>query len=366
MFCKECGSTVTATDRFCPACGTPNVSCKFQPKFGPALKSIEPRILFEPAPAGAPSCPRCHRLIVRPQEYCRGCGMDLIAAWERFDRVHVLDAWRQRWDTVPYRPTRRIAFLLRGVLTVGVGVASAIALSEFWLYTRTDGRLNDGPDSADILRGLDIITGVAVVLFALGMVFLLMWMRRAYDNLSALAVGDLRFKSAWALGGWFVPGFNFYRPKQIMDDLWKGSHPLAPPFSSSWRVGPPPVWSMVWWASLLLGTFFGLFSRFADPSTPNGDLRLSLAMAGWAGVMFAVSAVSLQRLVREVTERQEARAGFVLELDEDKGRESDRAGDETIDAVSPDDAMASDDLLFEDVPSMLRRSGTDESVYGKY
>jgi RNA polymerase subunit RPABC4/transcription elongation factor Spt4 len=360
MFCKECGSTVTATDRFCPACGTPNVLCKFHPKFGPALKAIEPRIVLEPAPAGAPSCPRCHRLIVRPQEYCRGCGMDLIPAWERFDRVHVLDAWRQRWDTMPYRSARRIALVLRGVLTVGIGVASAIAISELWLYSRTGGRLNDGPETADILRGLDIVTGAAVGLFAAGLLLLLWWMRRTYDNLSALAVGDLRFKSVWAVGGWFGPGFNFVRPKQIMDDLWKGSHPLAPPFSSSWRVGPPPVWSMVWWTSLLLGTFLGFFSHFADPSSRNGDLRLSLLTAGFAGVLFAVSAVCLQRLVREITERQEARAGFVLDIDHEiELVDSLASADEPRDEVEVPE-------LFEDVPSMLRRSGTDESVYGKY
>jgi RNA polymerase subunit RPABC4/transcription elongation factor Spt4 len=364
MFCKECGSTITVTDRFCPACGTPNVNCKFQPKFGPALKTVEPRIMFEPAPAGAPSCPRCHRLIERPQEYCRGCGMDLVAAWERFDRVHVLDAWRQRWDTVEYRSSRRIAFLLRGILTVGVGVATAVGLSEFWLYTRAGGGLLEGPATSDIRRGLDVVTGIAVSLFAVGVVLTLVWMRRTYENLSALAVGDLRFKSAWAVGGWFVPGFNFYRPKQIMDDLWKGSHPLAPPFSSSWRVGPPPVWSMVWWASLLLASFFGLFSHFAEPSGVNGDLRLSLATAGWAGLLFAASAVTLQRLVREITDRQDARAGFVLDADREPGADDIvLAGDATSkpSGADPDPEVE----RFDDAPSLLR-SGTDESVYGKY
>ena len=52
--CKDCGATVTPSDRFCPACGTPNAHTKFHPKFGPALKIVEPRIITEPAPLALP------------------------------------------------------------------------------------------------------------------------------------------------------------------------------------------------------------------------------------------------------------------------------------------------------------------------
>jgi RNA polymerase subunit RPABC4/transcription elongation factor Spt4 len=76
MSCRDCGSIVTRSDRYCPACGTPNLACKFQPKFAPALRPpVDARIVTESAPAGAPSCPRCHRLIDARREFCAGCGM---------------------------------------------------------------------------------------------------------------------------------------------------------------------------------------------------------------------------------------------------------------------------------------------------
>jgi hypothetical protein len=311
---------VTASDRFCPACGTPNVQCKFQPKFGPALKIVEPRIVFEPAPVGAPSCPRCHRVVQRPQEYCRGCGMDLIDAWRRYEQVHVLVEWRQRtrFRRVPYLPLRGLSLVLRGILTVGAGVAAAIGILELWLFTRSAGFLYDGPATADLLRGLDTITRVAVVLFVAGIVVYISWSRRAYGNLPALAVGDLRFHERWTVAGWLVPGFSLFRPKQVIDDLYRASHPLAPPFSSSWRLSPVTIWSTVWWTALWLGLVLGFLSHAVAPgglSSGAGDVRLSLVLAGATGLLLAIAACALQVLVARVSERQEARAVFVLDAD---------------------------------------------------
>ena len=78
LACNDCGSTVTAADRFCPACGTPNAHTKFHPKFGPELVRFEPRIVEDVAEPGAPSCPRCHRTMEQ-HDYCRACGMELGA-----------------------------------------------------------------------------------------------------------------------------------------------------------------------------------------------------------------------------------------------------------------------------------------------
>lgn len=317
MTCKDCGATVTDTDRFCPACGTPNSASKFHPKFAPALRIVEPTIMSEPAPAGSPSCPSCHRLIKQGEEHCAACGMDLAAAWARIERVHLLDAWKQRrgYHLRPYQSMDPLARVLQLVLAGGVILATVAASGNLWLSARTSGLLMAGPPTADLRHALDAISYVGLATFALGLGLTMAWMRRAYLNLSALAVGDLRFDERWSINAWFVPGFNLIRPKQLMDDLWRASHPMAPPFSATWRVGPPPVWSTLWWSTFLVGAVLAVGSWLLAPEPemmgPTG-LQAPLAVAGLAALLLAGSATVLQTLVRRVSDRQAERAAFLL------------------------------------------------------
>lgn len=317
MTCKDCGATVTNTDRFCPACGTPNASSKFHPKFAPALKIVDPVFVSEPAPPGSPSCPSCHRLIKPGEEHCAACGMNLAAAWNRIERVHLLDAWKQRrgFHLRPYRPVDPLARVLQLILTGGVLVAIAAAAGNLWLSARTSGLLMAGPATVELRNWRDLVSAAGLATFAIGLVLTMAWMRRAYLNLSALAVGDLRFDERWSITAWFIPGFNLIRPKQLMDDLWRASHPLAPPFSSSWRVGPAPVWSSVWWSTFLVGGTLALGSRLLAPDPdimgPVG-LQAPLAVAGLASLLLGVSAMVLQMLVRRISDRQGQRANFLL------------------------------------------------------
>ncbi len=364
MYCKDCGSTVTATDRFCPACGTPNVSCKFQPKFGPALKIMEPRIVIEPVAAGAPSCPRCHRLIERPDEHCRGCGMVLQAAWDRFDRVRVLDAWRRSGLPVPaYRGLDRLVWVTLAVLGLGAGLAVLLAVGQFGLVLRQENLLPGAPAASELLDALRPIQFAMWGLFAVGAALVVTWMRLAYRNLTALAVGDLRFNEHWVVWGWLVPGINLFRPKQIIDDLWRASHPLAPPFSSSWRVGPAPVWSIVWWSTLLIGGSLALVSELVTPTSAavgTSNARPTLVLASCVSLLLAGSAWSLRMLIQQVNLRQNARAAFITSVEDEPGETGDTG--ETTDAGA---VGASGGFDVTELHRALVHSA-QERVYGRY
>ncbi len=358
LLCKECGAAVTNTDRFCPACGTPNLDCKFHPKFGPGITVFEPRVISDLAPPGSPSCPRCHRLMVPEQEYCSGCGMELAAAWERYEQVTVLNAWRQRRgpNARDFKDLRWFSVPLQTVLVVGIVLASVVGVVNLWLYARGAGLLSEGPANADMWRALDLTTTVAIGLFAAGGLLTIGWTMRAYRNLPALAVGDLRYGTSWALLGWITPGFNFIRPKQVVDDIWRGSHPQAPPFSSSWRLSPIPVWSALWWTGAWLGGAMALASHLTNPVAGlanSSDRQSSLLLAGAAGLLLAGSAMCLQLLVSRIGERQEMRAAVVfslLDLDLD---------DETADDADDPTAGLEDTKL-------LRRTAEMDAVFGRY
>ena len=60
-----------------------------------------------------------------------------------------------------------------------------------------------------------------------------MWMFRAYNNVDAVAPGARRYDGGWAIGSWFVPILNLFRPKQIINDIWRAAtgSPTRPPCS---------------------------------------------------------------------------------------------------------------------------------------
>jgi hypothetical protein len=201
-------------------------------------------------------------------------------------------------------------------------------------------------------RALDITTTVAIGLFVAGGALTVGWTMRAYRNLPALAVGDLRYGLSWALLGWITPGFNFIRPKQIVDDVWRGSHPQAPPFSSSWRLSPIPVWSALWWTGAWLGGVLALASHLTNPVAGlanSSDRQSSLLLAGAAGLLLAGSAMCLQLLVARIGERQQMRAAVVFSL------------------VNPEeDGDEEDPTLGLEDTKLLRRTAEMDAVFGRY
>ncbi len=81
------------------------------------------------------------------------------------------------------------------------------------------------------------------------------WFRRAYFNLH-LHVEYLLHPEGWAAGSWFVPIVSFYRPYQIMKELYEESIELLekrgiriPDISMSYI--------SIWWAFWILSSIFG-------------------------------------------------------------------------------------------------------------
>jgi serine/threonine protein kinase len=75
----------------------------------------------------------------------------------------------------------------------------------------------------------------------------LAWFRRAYLNLPALGARRLRFRPWWAVGAWLLPVFSLFRPKQVLNDIWRASDPDLPPDqAATWR-GRPVAELLGWW-----------------------------------------------------------------------------------------------------------------------
>jgi len=122
-----------------------------------------------------------------------------------------------------YRPLQRTATLTRVSLAL-IAVASIVAavfdVAERSLLARVESGqpVSFGELSASDDRQL-AVSGVFFLLWIVTAIFFIAWLHRAYKNLSALGVADLRFGTGWAIGAWFVPFLNLVRPIQIVNDV---------------------------------------------------------------------------------------------------------------------------------------------------
>lgn len=161
-----------------------------------------------------------------------------------------------------------------------------------------------GHGESSMGSALDVLAVVTPVLFVL-----FFW--RAYTNLEALGVPRLRFEQSWAVAGWLIPVIAFFRPKQIADDIWRGSDPAAPPEQEpSWCRRPVPVLLDLWWVLWIVAAWM---IRPADwlnhgVAKTTEQIAFSMLLEDAAMVAFIVSAVFAVVVVVGMSRRQQERA----------------------------------------------------------
>jgi len=116
-----------------------------------------------------------------------------------------------------------------------------------------------GPTPLELEEAQDRVdaAGIAVGLsyLAVGLLCFIPWFHRAYSNLRRLGVQHLRYKPGWAIGAWFIPIFNLFRPKQIANDIWRASPPDATVGHRAWHERPVGIVIHWWWGLFLLAGF---------------------------------------------------------------------------------------------------------------
>ncbi|MET4105251.1 hypothetical protein ABIB60_000579 [Hymenobacter sp. UYP22] len=137
----------------------------------------------------------------------------------------------------------------------------------------------------------------------LSIVFFLQWFRRAYYNLRYLS-GRPDHTDGWAVGAWFVPFLNLFRPYSIMKEIWYGTNSAA----GRGRQHGLLQW---WWIAYLV---HGGLNRAADKVSTKAETLTELQNAATLNVFsnFAdvVSAALTLMVIRYVHESEQAVALF--------------------------------------------------------
>jgi hypothetical protein len=211
------------------------------------------------------------------------------------------------------RPLGRLGTAVAGLLALVILAdlaALAVDLVQLDLLTDIrDGRrvgLQELRDSDDRVAATGLLQMGAY--FACTVAFLV-WYGRAYRNLERLGLRGLRFGKRWAIAYWFIPIANLFRPKQVMNDIWRGSDPDLPARAHHWQHGHVPALLHWWWGLWLLSSSVSnaLFRRSLDSAqTPDDAVSIATSYVV-IDVVDIVPAILAILVVRRITARQEER-----------------------------------------------------------
>jgi hypothetical protein len=181
-----------------------------------------------------------------------------------------------------------IVFGLQAVLMLAMAAAFAVDPS---ILSQLESA--DLPSLREAFFGLSAIAWIALLIP--GIVLFCVWIRRANMNADALVPSGMEFTPGWAVGWFFVPFANLFKPYQVVGEIYRASNPDADP--DFWSLSELPSFLKIWWGSYLaFNVVRNVNSRIQD--TPGNQVFAfaEFALGCLAAMMVVVVVRSIHRL----------------------------------------------------------------------
>jgi hypothetical protein len=270
-------------------------------------------------------CSNCGKAGVEGMKFCPQCGQSLTGADSEEQRyVSKPEAARRgvatdvdyakprRFDPINKR-TQLLLWLLVILVVLDVGaVFSDLAQAELINRAIMGQTVTEAEALANDNRQAAIGAGQTVLYIAYLVVFL-MWIYRADKNLRSLRAAGLSFTPGWAVGWFFVPFMNLFRPYQVVSEIWKASDPKVDTTDdTSWKaVATAPIVGC-WWVLFLISTFVANITlRLAFGGMELSDLLQSTYAYMVSDGIDVVYLLTTVFMVRWISQFQEAKAKLI-------------------------------------------------------
>jgi hypothetical protein len=147
------------------------------------------------------------------------------------------------------------------------------------------------------------IIGIAQVAAIVGtIVVFCLWIYRAGANARALGAHGMRNSPGWAVGWYFIPFANLWKPYQAMKEIWQASQAPA-----NWQAVRPTALLGWWWALFLISGILGNISfRLTLMAKEIDTLLTSTMVTVIADVASLIAVVVALLLVRRIYGMQNA------------------------------------------------------------
>jgi uncharacterized protein DUF4328 len=224
----------------------------------------------------------------------------------------------------PSQPLRRTGGLATALVALLAAQIALIVAEIVARYVQAD-ILRDLQASGTVMqqtlaRADGWVSGTVAVdglVFVAAVVVWCIWQHHAQANAIELSGGGLRFTPGWAVGWWFIPIANLWKPFQAVRELWKASH------GGGWQT--VATWALLgwWWATWIAGSLnvqLGSNTQFGilfGSSTSLEQLSVSAAIsedrwrALWLAFRLVAAALAIV-IVRSVERLQQSAAAANL------------------------------------------------------
>jgi hypothetical protein len=193
------------------------------------------------------------------------------------------------------------------VVFVIMAVVCGVAVVSDWLEWQLMDRIIAGEEvtDAEATANDDRQGAIGLVQLALTIaaaVVFIRWMYGAYRNVELVAPGERRYSPGWAIGSWFVPILNLFRPKQMINDIWRaGGHDAAD--------ARPGFLLLSWWLLFLLSSWIVNFAARSYMSAETAEeIKTGTILYFISDAMAVVCAALAIVIVRKGTDRLDAKA----------------------------------------------------------
>lgn len=249
----------------------------------------------------SPRCKRCDAFQEPGSRFCYRCGLPIESDEAASTFVKDEGSFRSLGTRANWTTVFLVIFAL---ITLG---AILITSSEIDILQR----VNEGQtvSEAEILSIREGLSGMSFIYWAsllISSIAFLFWIYTASKNLASLNMLNQRFSPRWAIIWWFVPIMWFFRPYQVMKEIWNGSDPAH--VSSSEPTSRSTSYSLLkwWWTTWIVSIFLVDFNYGFEPIGQGARNQIwgsTFSIAGLFSVL--VCTVLLIVIVRKTTSRQE-------------------------------------------------------------
>ncbi len=190
------------------------------------------------------------------------------------------------------QPLASLTRIVRVLIMISVAISIFALMVRGILYYKlmtVDAEVDWGFPSEEFLRVLEV-SQYAITVFT-NLVFIY-WIYRINKNLHALTDEPMQFTPAWSAGSFFVPIINFFRPYQVMKEIWQVSHKDASSTSALLKV---------WWGMWLISFFMARVSgRMMERAETADEVNRALSLFVVSDLLDAVKFVVMLLIVTQI------------------------------------------------------------------
>ena len=162
-------------------------------------------------------------------------------------------------DLKPNEQRSQNAILL---IWIALAINCISLISSYFQYDLLQTAANGGEISIEYATSNDnreqAIGIIQIIVLVVSAITFIQWFRRAYFNLH-LRVNHLSHSEGLAAGCWFVPIVNFFRPYQIMKELFQATHLFLKRNEVHTREHFSITTLSLWWTFWIIDRLFGQF-----------------------------------------------------------------------------------------------------------